>query len=60
MGEMVEYFKALPLTHEFFKRRGFYRLQQLEYLHSNGIISDDLFWLKDRPAGQVVHLKRST
>jgi nucleoside-diphosphate-sugar epimerase len=50
--EMVEVFKTLSLTHEVFKRRGFYRLQQLEYLHSNDIISDDLFWLKDHPTGQ--------
>jgi nucleoside-diphosphate-sugar epimerase len=50
VSEMVECFKSLPLTHEVFKRRGFYRLQQLEFLHNSGIISDDLFWLKDHPA----------
>jgi len=32
-----------------FKRRGFYRLQQLEYLYENDFVSDDLYWLKDRP-----------
>ncbi len=44
--EMVERFMALPLSHEMFKRRGFYRLQQLEYLHGNGHLSDELFWQK--------------
>ncbi len=47
--EMVELFKKLPLTKEIFKNRGFYRLQQLEYLHDNGYLSDDLRWIKDRP-----------
>ncbi|MCW3105820.1 MAG: NAD-dependent epimerase/dehydratase, partial [Segetibacter sp.] len=32
-----------------FKSRGFYRLQQLEYLYENGFISDDLYWLKGKP-----------
>ncbi|CAM8431062.1 WcaG Nucleoside-diphosphate-sugar epimerases [Candidatus Methylopumilus universalis] len=45
--EMVERFTALSLKHETFKRKGFYRLQQLEYLHGNGYLSDDLFWLKN-------------
>ena len=44
--EMVERFSALSLSREMFKRRGFYRLQQLEYLHGNGYLSDDLFWIK--------------
>lgn len=44
--EMVELFKVLPLTSALFKSRGFYRLQQLEYLHSGGYVSDELFWLK--------------
>lgn len=43
--EMVERFTALSLSHEIFKRRGFYRLQQLEYLHENGYLSDELLWL---------------
>jgi nucleoside-diphosphate-sugar epimerase len=47
--EMVEFFRSLPLTHEDFKGRKYYRLQQLEYLHGNGIVSDDLFWLKNQP-----------
>jgi len=32
-----------------FKKRGFYRLQQLEYLYENRFISDDLNWLKNKP-----------
>mgnify|MGYP006080858603 CR=1 FL=1 len=44
--ELVTQFQNLPLTNEKFKSRGFYRLQQLEYLHENGYLSDDLFWLK--------------
>jgi nucleoside-diphosphate-sugar epimerase len=46
--EMVERFIALPLTYEAFKRRGFYRLQQLEHLHGKGFISDDLLWVTER------------
>ena len=44
--DMVELFKSLPLSSTLFKSRGFYRLQQLEYLHAEGYISDELFWLK--------------
>ncbi len=44
--EMVSKFEDISLTREFFKNRGFYRLQQLEYLHENGLISDDLRWLR--------------
>jgi len=47
--EMVERFTTLQLSNEVFKRRGFYRLQQLEHLHGNGYLSDDLFWLKKLP-----------
>lgn len=47
--EMVERFTALSLSHEMFKRIGFYRLQHLEYLHGNGKLSDELFWLKNQP-----------
>jgi nucleoside-diphosphate-sugar epimerase len=32
----------IPLTTEVFKRRGFYRLQQLEYLYENGHLTDEL------------------
>lgn len=44
--EMVERFSAIPLSHELFKNRGFYRLQQLEHLYESGHLSDDLLWLK--------------
>ena len=44
--DMVEKFQSIPLTREFFKAKGFYRLQQLEYLHENKYLSDELRWLK--------------
>jgi nucleoside-diphosphate-sugar epimerase len=44
--ELVSQLQLLPLTTNEFKARGFYRLQQLEYLHESGYLSDDLFWLK--------------
>jgi nucleoside-diphosphate-sugar epimerase len=47
--EMVERFTAVRLSQKTFKYRGFYRLQQLEYLHGNGFLSDDLIWLKNPP-----------
>jgi nucleoside-diphosphate-sugar epimerase len=37
------------LTREIFKKRGFYRLQQLEYLYESGFISDDLIWISNKP-----------
>lgn len=46
--DMASQFKSLSLSNEVFKSRGFYRLQQLEYLHGNGYLSDDLFWLKSQ------------
>jgi nucleoside-diphosphate-sugar epimerase len=48
--DMESQFKNLPLSNIVFNSRGFYRLQQLEYLHENGYLSDDLFWL--RPQGE--------
>ena len=42
--EMVERFLSLPLSHDLFKSKGFYRLQQLEFLLSNNYLSDDLIW----------------
>ena len=41
---LVDCLRSLPLTYETFKSRGFYRLQQLEYLHSNQLVDDNLFW----------------
>jgi len=43
--DMVEIFNSIPLSSQLFKSRGFYRLQQLEFLHANGHISDELFWI---------------
>jgi len=45
--EMTEFFKILPLTKEIFKQICYYRLQQLEYLHENNHISDELRWITD-------------
>jgi nucleoside-diphosphate-sugar epimerase len=42
--------EELQLDLTTFKSRGFYRLQQLEYLYENGFISGDLYWLKGKPA----------
>jgi nucleoside-diphosphate-sugar epimerase len=50
-GEMAALFRELSLTPEIFKRRGFYRLQELEHLHGDGYLSDDLRWIKARPVG---------
>lgn len=44
--DMAEKFENLPLSSKLFKSRRFYRLQQLEYLHAGGYVSDELFWLK--------------
>ncbi|MDQ3068389.1 MAG: SDR family oxidoreductase [Acidobacteriota bacterium] len=48
--EMVALFVERGVDSEVFKRRGFYRLQQLEFLHDNGFISDDLRWQRERSA----------
>lgn len=44
VSEMVARFRQLGFDDDVFKRRGFYRLQQLEHLHDNGFLSDDLHW----------------
>jgi nucleoside-diphosphate-sugar epimerase len=44
--EMATRFSELSLSNEMFKRKGFYRLQQLEYLLDGGYLSDELRWLK--------------
>lgn len=46
--DMIEIFEGLHFNKELFKRRGFYRLQQLEDLHKDGYLSDDLHWLKKK------------
>jgi nucleoside-diphosphate-sugar epimerase len=44
--DMAAKLEELKLSNQTFKDRGFYRLQQLEYLYENKFISDDLYWLK--------------
>lgn len=46
--DMAALFEGLHFNKEKFKRRGFYRLQQLENLHKDGFLSDDLHWLKKK------------
>jgi nucleoside-diphosphate-sugar epimerase len=48
--EMANRFDGLSFNEAMFKRRGFYRLQELEYLYENGFLSDELRWLKARPS----------
>ena len=36
----------IRLNKEMFNRKEFYRLQQIEFLHKQNIIDDDLFWIK--------------
>ncbi len=43
---MLKKFKEINLTKEQFENINFYRLQKLEWLISNGYISDDLRWIK--------------
>jgi len=45
--ELVDRLGSIDFSHHIFKRKGFYRLQQLEYLLANGYISDELYWLKN-------------
>lgn len=49
VSDMVKSFGELSLNKEVFKRREFYRLQELEYLYDSGSLSEDLFWLKNKP-----------
>jgi nucleoside-diphosphate-sugar epimerase len=44
IADMVTEFENLSMSGDNFKSRGFYRLQQLEYLHQTGAISDSFFW----------------
>ena len=50
--DMVSLFDKISFNEEMFKRRGFYRLQELEYLHENEYLSDNLFWLKKNSMNQ--------
>ena len=47
--DMAALFQALSLNADVFKRKGFYRLQELEYLYEHGHLSGDLRWLSGRP-----------
>jgi len=38
--------RKIPLDKDTFNRREFYRLQQIEFLHNEKKIDDDLFWVK--------------
>lgn len=42
--DMASLFERLAFDLEIFKKRGFYRLQELEHLYESGSISEDLFW----------------
>jgi len=44
--DLISQLKSIGLTNQSFNRREFYRLQQIEFLHSSNQIDDDLFWLK--------------
>jgi len=44
--ELVDRLTALSLTLDLFKRREFYRLQQLEFLYQEQLLSDELRWIK--------------
>ena len=46
VADLVAKLQEISLDNQTFKKREFYRLQQLEYLYANGLISDDLKWLK--------------
>ncbi len=46
--DLIVKLRNLNLTSEVFKSKKFYRLQELERLHYEGYISDDLLWLKER------------
>tara|TARA_B110000003_G_C16401962_1_gene438694 strand:- start:183 stop:710 length:528 start_codon:yes stop_codon:yes gene_type:complete len=43
---LLKELKKINLTKEVFSTREFYRLQQIEFLHNQNMIDDDLFWVK--------------
>jgi len=47
--DLVSRLQQVPLTAELFSSRGFYRLQRLEDLYREKLISDELLWIKQRP-----------
>lgn len=42
---LIEKLKNIQLTASQFKNFNYYRLQKIEFLHSNQYISDDLYWI---------------
>ena len=44
--ELLTELKQIPLNKEKFNCKQFYRLQQIEFLHKENMIDDDLFWVK--------------
>jgi len=38
--------KSISLSKDIFNKKEFYRLQQIEYLHKENLIDDDLFWVE--------------
>lgn len=47
--DMAAKFEALGFDAKLFKQRGYYRLQQLEFLYENRYLSDELRWIKNQP-----------
>ena len=43
--DLLNKLKNIDLNNETFNRREFYRLQQIEFLHKENRINDDLFWI---------------
>lgn len=44
--QLLTELKEIDLNKESFNRKEFYRLQQIEFLHKQNMIDDDLFWVK--------------
>jgi len=44
--QLLTELKEIDLSKELFNRKEFYRLQQIEFLHKENMIDDDLFWVK--------------
>ena len=49
VDELARRFEELSFDDGDFTDRRYFRLQQLEYLHEHGYLSDDLRWLRQRP-----------
>jgi len=46
ISSLLEDLKNIGLDSKVFNRREFYRLQQIEHLHKEHFVDDDLFWVK--------------